>query len=157
MKSAIFITLFFAFAHIPDFAQQDKSAIKGATYGEVIQAEGAYPVTRLVQKIGSNTTLENTKISGKVVDVCTKKGCFMKLDKGNGETVMVRFKDYGFFVPADIKGKNVVVEGKAIQETLSVEKLKHYAADAGKSTEDIAQIKNPQQQLNFEAKGVLVQ
>lgn len=157
MKSAFITTLFFAFIYTCGFAQQDKPAVKGATYGEVIQAGGAYPVTRLSQKIGSNTQLENIKVSGKVVDVCTKKGCFMKLDKGNGETVMVRFKDYGFFVPADIKGKNVVVEGKAIQETLSVDKLKHYAADAGKPAEEIAKITAPQQQLNFEAKGVLVQ
>ncbi|MCK6607890.1 MAG: DUF4920 domain-containing protein, partial [Flavobacterium sp.] len=30
--------------------------------------------------------------------VCKKKGCWMKLDLGKGESSFVKFKDYGFFV-----------------------------------------------------------
>lgn len=148
------LTMFLFFSAFLASAQP-KPAVQGQQYGESIAASGALPVERLRQKMGSENSL-NTKVQGRVVDVCTKKGCFMKLDRGDGQTVMVRFKDYGFFVPADIKGKNVVVDGVARQETLSVKQLQHYAADAGKDETEIAKITEPRQQLNFEAKGVLV-
>jgi hypothetical protein len=37
-----------------------------------------------------------------------------------------------------------------------VDHLRHYAKDAGKSAKEIAAITKPEQQLNFEADGVLV-
>ncbi|MBE7176812.1 MAG: DUF4920 domain-containing protein [Mucilaginibacter polytrichastri] len=153
MKPFIISTLLL-FATLCSQAQL-KPAVKGQGYGEAITRTGALPVTALSGKMGSENSMP-AKVQGKVVDVCTKKGCFMKLDRGDGETVMVRFKDYGFFVPADIKGKTVVVDGTAMQETLSVKQLQHYAADAGKSAEEISRITEPKQQLNFEAKGVVV-
>ena len=55
----------------------------------------------------------------------------MNLDLKNDKQVMVRFKNYGFFVPKDIEGKDVIVEGKAFIDILSIDELKHYAFDAG--------------------------
>ncbi len=86
----------------------------------------------LEKQIGTDTAYSG-KIEGKVVEVCKKKGCFMKLERSNGEAVMVKFTDYGFFMPQNIVGKTVVVEGKANVTETSVERLRHYAEDAGKS------------------------
>ena len=79
----------------------------------------------------------------------------MKLDTGNDETVMVRFKDYGFFMPLDASGE-VVIHGKAYVSETSVKDLKHYAKDAGKSQEEIDQITAPEMTWSFEADGVLL-
>jgi len=68
----------------------------------------------------------------------------------------VRFKDYGFFVPKDISGKDVIVEGKAYSTEVSVEELRHYAEDAGKSKEEIMAITEPEQTYAFLATGVRV-
>ena len=46
----------------------------------------------------------NKKFKAKVVDVCKMKGCWMNLDLNNNKQVMVRFKNYSFFVPKDIEG-----------------------------------------------------
>ena len=54
-----------------------------------------------------------------------------------------RFKDYGFFMPTDAAGKEVIVDGKAFVNEVSVADLKHYAEDAGKSPEEIAKITEP--------------
>ncbi|MXV14385.1 DUF4920 domain-containing protein [Hufsiella ginkgonis] len=142
---------------ITAFAQTNKPApaVQGQKYGAEITAKGALPVARLTQKMGKADSLD-AKVSGTVVDVCQKKGCFMTLDLGNGETMTVRFKDYGFFVPTDIQGKTVVVDGFAKQETLSVEDLQHNAKDAKKSEEEIAKITQPKKLVTFEAKGVVV-
>ena len=79
----------------------------------------------------------------------------MKLDLGNEQEVMVRFKDYDFFVPLDAIGE-VVINGKAYVSETSVDELKHYAEDAGKSSEEIAMIIKAEKTFSFEANGVLL-
>ncbi len=97
------------------------------------------------------------KFASSIGEVCSNKGCWMKLPAGEtDETIMVRFKDYGFFMPLDSKGKEVIVEGKAFVKEVSVDELKHYAEDAGKSAEEIAKITAPKKTLSFEAHGVLM-
>jgi hypothetical protein len=80
----------------------------------------------------------------------------MNVDLGEGKQMMVRFKDYGFFVPKDADGKIAVMDGVAFREVLSVDMLRHYAEDAGKSKEEIEKITEPETRLSFEASGVLI-
>jgi len=97
----------------------------------------------------------NAKMKGTISEVCSKKGCWMKLDMGNDKVVRVTFKDYGFFMPLNATGE-VVVNGKAYVSETSVDDLKHYAEDAGESAEDIAKITEPEITYAFEADGVLL-
>ena len=41
----------------------------------------------------------NVKFESTINAVCKKKGCWMRMDAGKDEELMVRFKDYEFFVP----------------------------------------------------------
>lgn len=66
----------------------------------------------------------------------------------------VKFKDYGFFMPKEISGDKVLVQGKAFRQVTDVESLRHYARDAGKSEEDIALITDPKEEWIFIADGV---
>ena len=70
--------------------------------------------------------------------------------------MFVQFKDYGFFMPKDLSGKEVVMLGKAYREVTSVEDLKHFAEDEGKTKEEIAKITEPIKELKFMASGVKV-
>ncbi|MCU0385840.1 MAG: DUF4920 domain-containing protein [Flavihumibacter sp.] len=135
-------------------AQSPVSANKGVTYGAGASADGAISVNELSSKM--NNSGYTGKISGKVVEVCQEKGCWMKVEKENGETLMVKFKDYGFFMPKDIQGKEVVLDGEAIVKEVSVKQQKHYAKDAGKPADEIEKIKAPKKEVQFVAKGVLV-
>ncbi|NAS32618.1 DUF4920 domain-containing protein [Flavobacteriaceae bacterium R38] len=107
------------------------------------------------QTISLNDSL-TMKFTGVVKDVCKAKGCWMKLDLENGEEVMVKFKDYGFFVPTDIEGETVVVNGKAFVNEMSVEEQKHYAEDAGENPDEIAKIESAKKTYSFLADGVLI-
>ncbi|WP_257467970.1 DUF4920 domain-containing protein [Empedobacter falsenii] len=110
---------------------------------------------KLYDNMKSGDSLENVQFVSTIESVCKKKGCWMKVDLGKGEEQsFVRFKDYGFFMPLDGEKANVVVHGKAFVSEISVEKLRHYAEDAGQSKEEIAKITKPQLQYNFEADGV---
>ncbi len=119
------------------------------SFGAEIEAEGAksdQDMLAFYQNLPEADTL-NTKFSAVVTDVCQSKGCWMKLQLEDGTQAMVRFKDYGFFVPKDIAGKEVIVDGKAFVDMMSVEDQRHYAEDEGKSAEDIAAITEPKRHL----------
>ena len=94
-------------------------------------------------------------LSGTIKEVCAKKGCWMTLTMPDESDLMVRFKDYSFFVPLDAQGE-VLINGKAFISETSVEDLRHYAEDAGASTEEIELITTPKVSYNFEADGVLI-
>jgi len=103
-------------------------------------------------KVGDTLSV---KFASKINSVCKKKGCWMKLDLGEDES-MVRFKDYGFFMPLNSDNREVIVNGKAYVTEISVEELQHYAKDAGKSDEEIAKITEPKFTYAFLADGVLM-
>ncbi|MFM9910219.1 MAG: DUF4920 domain-containing protein [Chitinophagaceae bacterium] len=153
MKKLVFIIAVLAIG-LAIKAQDPKSAEKGVTYGAGTTASGSIAVNELEQKLKENKF--EGKITGKVTEVCQEKGCWMKLEKSNGEKVMVKFKDYGFFMPKDIVGKEVVLDGEALVKEVSVKQLQHYAKDAGKSEEEIKKITQSKKELQFIAKGVLV-
>lgn len=91
-----------------------------------------------------------------VKSVCKNKGCWMTVDLTEDEEVMVKFKDYGFFVPKDIEEKEVIVKGKAFVAEVSVEEQQHYAEDNGQTEAEVAAIKEPKRTLSFLADGVLI-
>ena len=96
------------------------------------------------------------KIEGEILSSCPMKGCWMKISVEK-DTVLVRFKDYGFFVPKNgIEGKSTIINGKLSVDTLSIAQLQHYAEDAGKSKEEIALINKPEITISFLADGVLI-
>ena len=97
-----------------------------------------------------------TQISGTILETCPKKGCWMSMAT-ESDTVFVRFRDYGFFVPTEgAEGKTAFIEGDFFVDTISVRKLQHYAKDAGKSKEEIAKITEPELGLSFTADGVII-
>ena len=98
----------------------------------------------------------NVKFTAKVTDVCPKKGCWLKLETPQGEEVMVKMKDYAFFLPVAAKGKQVVIEGEVIMKTTSVAELKHYAEDAKKTQAEIDAIKEPKKEVRVTAKGIVI-
>jgi hypothetical protein len=136
-------------------AQKIPTAKKGRTYGKKITSKGAITITELAKKL-ANTAEFNGKITAVVTSVCEKKGCWMKLKNTEGDDIMVRFKDYEFFMPLNIVGKTIVAQGLAKTETTTVEELKHYAEDAGKSKEEIEKITEAKTEITFTAVGVVV-
>jgi hypothetical protein len=131
------------------------SAQKANYYGEKIKANGAISTSEFVKLIEGKDSLA-VKMKVKINEACKKKGCWMNVDLGNGQSMMVRFKDYGFFVPKDADGSDAIIEGQAFREEVSVDMLRHYAEDAGKSKDEIAAITKSEINLSFEAVGVII-
>lgn len=155
----IISTLFVLFAIISvSTAQQSNipSAKPGIHYGKQIDSKGAISVKDLEKKLNTSESF-NGKVQGEVVEVCKKKGCFITLKREEAkEPITVRFTDYAYFMPQDIVGKTVVVEGRGKQKTNTVEMLRHQAEDLGKSAKEVAAITQPTKDISFVADGVLV-
>lgn len=136
-------------------AQDAESAKPGVVYGK-FSDNGMTPISvNDVEKKISDNKYEG-QIKGKVVEVCQAMGCWAKLQREDGSTVMIKVKDHEFAMPKDIVGKTIVADGKAEVKETSVAMLKHYAEDAGKSKEEIAKIKEPQKEVIITIKGVKV-
>ena len=71
-------------------------------------------------------------VATRIAKVCQKKGCFFVAQEGSS-TARVSFKDYGFFIPTDSGGKNVVLLGTFSRKSISEEQAGHYAADLGET------------------------
>lgn len=128
------------------------------SYGEEISAESCLSAVEMEERFKNLKPGDTIEVSfkTKVNSVCKNKGCWMTLDLPQEEDVMVKFKDYGFFVPKDIEEKEVVVNGKAYVAEVSIEEQKHYAEDNGQTTEEVAAITQPKRTLSFLADGVLI-
>lgn len=154
LMKKFFLLLFVIAGSLAVEAQTPQPADKGISYGSTVTSDGAIPITEMEAKVQDNKY--QGKIRGKVTEVCQEKGCWMKLENAGGEKLMVKFKDYGFFMPKNIVGKEVVLDGVASVNQVSVKQQKHYAEDAGKTKVDIAKINQPKKEMQFVAKGVLV-
>ena len=139
-----FLTLFTATA-----------AFGQSTYGDKTTVDGAIPASAITSKMQGHRSLA-VKLKGIVTSVCQKEGCWLLLDIGGEKMMRVRFKDHAFVVPKNISGKTVVLDGRAYTSTTSVDMLRHYAMDAGKSMDEIEKITVPEVNLNYEARSVVV-
>jgi len=137
--------------------QTNTAQTDGSTnqFGEKITADGAIDLATLITKLEGQEKVE-TKLRGTVEAVCQAKGCWMNVVNDSGDEIFVKFKDYGFFMPLDCAGKEVVMEGVAYKEVTSVDELRHYAEDNGDSPEQIAAITEPKEELKFMAHGVVL-
>jgi hypothetical protein len=126
------------------------------TFGAEFTASDVVPADKLLATFDQSKLADtlHTTLQGTVNEVCQAKGCWMTIAASNEEDMMVKFKDYGFFMPKDISGREVVMHGMAYYQITPVEELQHYAEDAGKSQEEIAAITEPKRELRFLADGV---
>lgn len=129
-------------------------ADKGMTFGVKTTEENAIVADDILPLLKGKEKA-NVKVKGKVVEVCKAEGCWLRMQTSKG-TMLVKMKDHAFLVPLSMNGKTIVADGVATIKETSVEMLRHYAEDAGKSKEEIEAIKEPKTEIILQSKGILV-
>lgn len=124
-------------------------------FGDSISEDGAVPADQVLTLLAGKDSVA-CKLIAPIEEVCQKKGCWMELDAGTEHSIRVKFLDYAFFVPKDASGSTAIVDGYAYMDTISVAELKHLAEDAGDPKEEIDKITEPEVELTFEARGVII-
>ena len=97
------------------------------SYGAKINDKGSVSVAELMNTVSEEE--KPFKVKGKIKEVCQMKGCWITLENEQGVTIRVTFKDYGFFVPKDISGREVIVDGVALKELIDEDAARHFAED----------------------------
>jgi len=137
----------------------DKQEVSYLSFGNEISENDVISKNEMAKKFENlkpGDTID-VKFETAINEVCKSKGCWMKVDLGDeSQDALVKFKDYGFFMPLNSDNKEIIVEGRAFIETTSVEELRHLAKDGGKSEEEIAKITEPERSLSLVSSGVLM-
>jgi len=155
MKKFFLICVAFTGICLQNCQAQTTKTEKPAIFGKVLSQNNSISAAQLPALLASKDSVA-VKVTGQVLDVCQAKGCWMDIKLSNNEVMKVRFKDYGFFVPKDIAGKTVTMNGMAYNKIISVADQQHYAQDAGKSKAEINAITQPKSSITFTADGVLI-
>jgi hypothetical protein len=159
MKKIVYLFIcFFALTSCKKETIALNSSNDYAIFGDSISADKAITNEDMMfeyDKLKPGDTI-NIKFKSKIKSVCQKKGCWMTLELPSGKEAFVKFKDYAFFVPKNAQNGEVIVNGKAFVSIESVEELKHYAKDEGKSQAAIDSIVAPKTNYSFMADGVLI-
>jgi hypothetical protein len=92
-------------------------------------------------------------VEGTIVASCENKGCWMQLAPSADakDAIRVTFKDYGFFIPLDAKGKSARAEGVTVVKQHSKKDADHLIGEGAKLT------RNPDgtaTEVSFVANGV---
>jgi hypothetical protein len=85
---------------------------KDLKFGKEIELKETTKVSEVLAKpelfLGKNILIE-----GKVVDVCTKRGCWMKVSSDKkGQSVVIKVNDGEIVFPVEARGKDTMVEGE---------------------------------------------
>ena len=126
------------------------------SFGAEISAEGAISGDEVIAQLSEQDSMM-VKVRGTISSCCQAKGCWMTMPLNDETDMMVKFKDYAFFVPMNSSGKPAVVEGWAYREVVSVEELQHLASDNNATQEEIDAITEPEERITFMANGVIIE
>lgn len=154
-KLLLVFTILLAFACSNNLT--NKEALESLKFGnENITEEGAISGDELMFILETEDSAQ-VKVIAVISEVCQKKGCWMEVDLDDTNQMLVRFLDYGFFIPLDAAGKTAIIEGIAKVDTLSVSWLKHQLEDAEASQEEIDAVTEPEISYTIEeATGVIL-
>lgn len=132
--------------------------------GNDLENYGAFDV-KMDDVIGVDNMLEQFKMDaepqfftfkGKIDAVCSKAGCWVSVENGQGVDFMIRFKDH-FTIPTDTElNQMAYIHGIAYWDEISIEELKEDAEYEGRSKEEIDAITTPKKVFSFEADGIKI-
>jgi len=113
----------------------------------------AISTAELLAQFKGKSELEAT-FKAEINETCSKMGCWVNIEKEDGETFMVRFKDH-FTIPVETKvGTIAYMSGKAIQDTVSIDMQKHFLEDANAPQSEIDAITDVKYTMTFIADGI---
>lgn len=136
------------------FAQKPTPLPHGMVFGVKPSNIGRMPASKLETFMGKRTRI-SAVIYGKVLQVTKSKGGWFDIDAGNGKIIAAHFKNYDISLPADLKGREVIIDGVAEKQFIA-DDLQHLAGDTvqGKKQHEVKT--NPKEKLTFEVKGLMV-
>lgn len=108
-----------------------------------------------------NEGIFNGKVIVNINEVCQKAGCWINIEKSGDDNVMVFFRDH-YTIPIESSaGKEAILYGSLISDTLSIEFQKHLLDDAAEAGETVEQsaydaITEDKIDMSFDCESILI-
>ena len=114
------------------------------TFGKPLQGLAPTTLAAILEKpeAGKMVALE-----GVIKSVCQEKGCWLTFEQA-GKNVHVSFKGYSFFVPKDVAGQKVKLEGRVLLKERTKGEIEHLEGEGAKGVTA---------RVSIEAKGVVIE
>ncbi|WCT12616.1 DUF4920 domain-containing protein [Mucilaginibacter jinjuensis] len=156
MKPLIKLIMFvlMAGASTTIFAQKHTPLPHGMIFGSTPSNINQMPAAKLETFMGKRTRI-SVVIYGKVLQVTKEQGGWFEMDAGNGKVIAAHFRDYNIKIPADLKGRQVIIDGVAEKQFIA-DDLQHMAGDTVQGKKQHQVKTNPKEKLTFEVKGLMV-
>ncbi len=154
MKKLIFFSLMLMMLCTQLLTAQD-----GKLYGNKLTLNETIAVSAIMEDpegfLGQDVLIE-----GLVVDVCSKRGCWMEISSDKEyEKIKVKVDDGVIVFPLSTKGQKALVQGKVYKITMSEEQvhawLKHEADEHG-HTYDPSEVTGPRVIYQIKGHGALI-
>lgn len=151
MKSLIFalVTVFTISAH----AAEKKFGV-GAKFSDAV------PMSTIMKTPEAYVGKEVT-VSGTILDVCAKRGCWMQLTTDvKNEKVRVKVNDGEIVFPLEARGKKAAAKGEFKKMNLTLEQTKahlEHIAEENKKKFDPASVKEPMVVYQVQATGAVIE
>ncbi|MCP4834859.1 MAG: DUF4920 domain-containing protein [Phycisphaera sp.] len=127
-----------------------------AGLGCIVGCSNQGPANGWTEYGNASPSATSVQLNGRIEEVCLTKGCWMKVRESDDQVTLVRFLDYGFFVPMNSTGHMVIAEGERRVQTFDQAQRRHLAVDAGASPEEIEAITGSTTTTVFIANGVQI-
>jgi hypothetical protein len=151
MKKLIFALI--TVCAVSSFAAEKKFG-SGAAFAEAI------PMSTIMKNPESYVGKEVT-VSGTIVDVCAKRGCWMQLTTDvKNEKFRVKVNDGEIVFPLEARGKKAAAKGEFKKITMSLEQTKNFMqhiAEENKKKFDPATVKEPMVVYQVQASGAVIE
>lgn len=99
-------------------------------FGSPMSADGETIALAELLAAAQDNLGKTVRVDARIGKVCQKKGCFFIAQDG-AASARVSFKDYSFFVPTDVSGRQVTLHAELVQVDLSKAQAQHFQQDAG--------------------------
>ncbi len=86
-----------------------------ANYGQALELDETTSIADILAN-PHNYEGKTVQVKGSVKSSCTEAGCWMRLDAGDGQVLLVKSSDESILVPKDVAGRTAVVEGVVVVE-----------------------------------------
>ena len=149
----VFLTTFFACGILR--AQKHTPLPHGMVFGTAPSNIGRMPAANIESFMGKRTRT-SAVIIGRVLQVTKPKGGWFTIDAGKGKIIEAHFKNYSINLPADLKGREVIIEGVAAKEFIADDMQGLAGQTKAQEHQQHVQKTNPKQRLTFEVTGLYV-
>jgi hypothetical protein len=123
------------------------SLADGKKYGTGVTLKEVTKISTIFEN-PEEYTGKKVVVEGMIVDVCSKRGCWMEIASDKEfEKIRVKVEDGEIVFPLEAKGKNALVEGMVekieMTKEQAIERAKHHAEEVGQKF-DPASVTGPE-------------